>query len=118
MQNDLDQLYQESVRLLAVGLLPILHLNNVPLGISNILKSDQPHVRHISYRKLTNGGAAMVKDCPRCSRNIIDCKGNMRESWCIRIDGWVLRHGVILKEFEGWSIISVARKAEMDPADV
>jgi hypothetical protein len=103
---------------LSLGLLPILDLDHVPFGINDILKGQQPQPRYVSYGKLTDGGTAIVKDRLHCGGDIIDCKGNMRESRCIRMDGRVLWHGAILKEFEGWSIVSVARKAKVCPGDV
>ena len=98
--------------------IPILQLDNISLGVGEVLKSQQPNSRHVPHRKLTDGGAAMVEDYLSRTWNIIHCKGNMRESRRIRFNRRVLRHGSILKKFEGWPVISVSRKKEVYPKDV
>ncbi len=107
-----------AIAVLAAGLLPVLYLDNIPFRISNILKGQQPHPRHLSHCKLTDDRAAMVKDYLGCRRNVVDCKGNVRESRSVRMDWRVLRHGIILKDLEDRSIVAVARKAEVHPEDM
>src|SRR5512136_2027130 len=60
----------------------------------------------------------MVEDRLRCSRNVIDQKGNMGESRGIRLEVRVLRHGSILKDLQGRSAVAVAWQPEVHSEDV
>lgn len=69
-----------------MGLFPVLDFDDVPFRIGKVLKCQQPQARHVPDRKRTDSGTAMVKDGPRCRRDIIDCKGDMGESRGTRVD--------------------------------